>query len=103
MQTNRVGRDDTFAHTLRAGTIASRNGSAIVTPTPLRTARRERCFCVMYMVALFSLSLIAVRYSQERFHASFLLLLSSFFFLLSCFLFLLSLSPLSSYVGGAAV
>src|SRR6185436_8336329 len=26
-----------------AGAIASRNGSAIVAPTPLRTARRDRC------------------------------------------------------------
>ncbi len=36
-----------FAHTVRAGTIASRNGSAIVTPIPRRTVRRETCFFVM--------------------------------------------------------
>src|SRR5688500_5377211 len=33
----------------RAGTIASRNGSAIVTPAALRTVRRDNCFCVRYM------------------------------------------------------
>ena len=35
----------------RAGTIASRNGNAMVTPTPLRTVRRDSCFCVRYMSA----------------------------------------------------
>src|SRR5471032_2162089 len=34
------------AHAVRAGTIASRTGSATVTPIPFRTARRERCFFV---------------------------------------------------------
>ena len=33
--------------TCRAGTIASRNGSATVTPMPFRTVRRDRCFLVM--------------------------------------------------------
>ena len=37
--------------TAPAGTIASRNGSAMVTPTPLRAVRREMCFCVMNMSA----------------------------------------------------
>ena len=32
-----------------AGTIASSIGSAIVTPTPRSTVRRERCFFVMNM------------------------------------------------------
>ena len=35
----------------RAGTIASRNGNAMVTPTPFRTVRRDSCFCVRYMSA----------------------------------------------------
>src|SRR5262245_54880723 len=61
MQTNRAGRDAAFAQALRAGTMASRNGSAMVTPTPLRTARRERGFCVMYMIA--GLAGLAIRCS----------------------------------------
>src|ERR1019366_1127747 len=31
-----------------AGVIALRNGSPIDTPSPLRTARRDRCFLVRY-------------------------------------------------------
>ena len=34
------------ASAVRAGTIASRNGSAIVTPTPRMNVRRERCFLI---------------------------------------------------------
>src|SRR5438477_4904785 len=34
------------AKTDRAGSIASRNGSAIVTPTPRRAVRRDMCFPV---------------------------------------------------------
>src|SRR5258708_30227930 len=41
-----------FAHAVPAGTIASRNGSAIVTPIPLRTVRRDRAFFVRYMSKL---------------------------------------------------
>jgi hypothetical protein len=40
-----------LANTVRAGAIASRNGSAIVTPMPRRTVRREMCFCVIYIVS----------------------------------------------------
>src|SRR6516164_6577637 len=35
-----------------AGTIESSNGNARVTPAPLRTVRRERCFLVMNISAL---------------------------------------------------
>src|SRR5690242_13434587 len=37
-----------------AGTIASRNGSATVTPMPLRTVRRDSRFCVrnIYVLSL---------------------------------------------------
>ena len=35
------------ASAVPAGTIDSRNGSAIVTPTPCRNVRRDRCFLVM--------------------------------------------------------
>ena len=37
----------------RAGAIASRNGSAIVAPSPFRTVRRSRCFCVMKFISLY--------------------------------------------------
>ena len=33
-----------FCHGVATGAIASRKGSAIVTPMPRRTVRRERCF-----------------------------------------------------------
>ncbi len=36
-----------LAKTVRAGTIASIIGNAIVTPMPRRTARRDMCFLVM--------------------------------------------------------
>ena len=36
-----------LANTVRAGTIASSNGNAIVTPMPRSTVRREMCFLVM--------------------------------------------------------
>ncbi len=36
-----------LANAVRAGTIASSIGSAIVTPKPRSTARREMCFLVM--------------------------------------------------------
>src|SRR5438128_1215871 len=36
-----------FASSVLAGTIASSNGSEIVTPMPLRTVRRDRCFLVI--------------------------------------------------------
>ncbi len=36
-----------FANTRPAGTIASMNGSATVTPIPFRTVRREMRFCEM--------------------------------------------------------
>ena len=52
-----------FASAVRAGTIASRNGSATVTPSPLRAVRRERCFCVMNIVAdSFAPVLLATRH-----------------------------------------
>ena len=35
------------ARAARAGTIASRNGKATVTPMPRRTSRRESCFFAM--------------------------------------------------------
>src|SRR5690606_36039047 len=35
-----------------AGTMASRNGSAMLAPAPLRTCRRDRCLRVMNMVML---------------------------------------------------
>ena len=40
-----------FARAVRAGTIASRNGSAIVTPMPLSIVRREMCFFVMIIAS----------------------------------------------------
>src|SRR5688572_26710673 len=39
-----------LASAVRAGTIASRKGSATVAPMPRRTVRRERCFLVRYML-----------------------------------------------------
>ena len=36
-----------LANTVRAGTIASNIGNAIVTPMPRSTARRDMCFLVM--------------------------------------------------------
>ena len=41
---NRTFRGAAWAHAERAGTMASRNGSAMVTPTPFSTVRREMCF-----------------------------------------------------------
>src|SRR6266508_3318760 len=38
--------------TLRAGTIASRNGSARVAPMPFRTVRRGSCLFVMYIASV---------------------------------------------------
>jgi hypothetical protein len=38
------GRAAVCARSVRAGTIASRNGSDMVTPTPRMNVRRERCF-----------------------------------------------------------
>ena len=38
-----------LASSVRAGTIASRNGSATVAPMPRRTVRREMCFLVRYI------------------------------------------------------
>src|SRR5436309_2870724 len=56
MHTRRVLPDAPAADARRvhapAGSIASRNGSATVTPIPLRTVRRERCFLVMCMSSL---------------------------------------------------
>ena len=53
MQTSRCFDADApaavFANTVLAGTIASSNGSAMVTPMPFRTARRDTCFFEMYM------------------------------------------------------
>src|SRR4029079_9819973 len=43
-----------FASAVRAGTIASRNGSAIVAPMPRRTVRRLTCFFVRYISPLLS-------------------------------------------------
>ncbi len=40
-----------LAYTVLAGTIASRNGSAAVTPMPFKMARREMCFFEMYMTS----------------------------------------------------
>ena len=40
-------RGAVLAKAVLAGTIASSNGSATVTPTPFSTVRREMCFCVM--------------------------------------------------------
>src|SRR5581483_10634817 len=40
-----------FANRRPAGTMASRNGSATVTPIPLRTARRERRLLVRTMLS----------------------------------------------------
>src|SRR6516162_3604378 len=49
MQMSRVFDADpaVFANAVPAGTIASRTGRATVTPMPLRTARRDRCFFEM--------------------------------------------------------
>ena len=42
-----LGGGRLVSNTRPAGTIASRNGSATVTPMPFSTARREICFFVM--------------------------------------------------------
>ena len=42
-----------LAKTVLAGIIASSSGSAMVTPTPFRTARRETCFFEIYMCVLY--------------------------------------------------
>jgi hypothetical protein len=47
MAANRIGFDRVLAKTLRAGTMASSNGNATVTPNPRKTSRREMCFFVM--------------------------------------------------------
>src|SRR5262245_66568324 len=51
MQTRRVRSSDAAAavrlHSERAGTIASRNGSATVAPRPRSTVRRGNCLPVM--------------------------------------------------------
>src|SRR5215212_6308687 len=47
MQTSRVRSAGVAAKTLRTGTIASRNGSATVAPTPRRNVRRGNCLPVM--------------------------------------------------------
>src|SRR5215470_2121633 len=47
-----------------AGSMDSRNGNAIVTPAPLRNVRRERCFLVMNMAGLLTISLA---FEMERF------------------------------------
>src|ERR1700722_11978531 len=41
-----------LAHAVAAGFIASRNGSAIVAPTPFKTMRREMCFWDKYISCL---------------------------------------------------
>src|SRR5438094_578652 len=53
MHTSRIFDDpaEVLAHAVPAGSIASRNGNATVTPIPFRTVRRETCFFVMYMLA----------------------------------------------------
>ena len=52
MQASRTLPAAVCARAVRAGTMASRNGRATVTPRPLRAARRDRCFCVMNIVSL---------------------------------------------------
>ena len=47
MQASRTRPAAVRASAVRAGTIASRNGRATVTPSPFRTVRRDRCFRVM--------------------------------------------------------
>ena len=49
-----------LANTVRAGTIASSIGNAMVTPRPRRTARRDRCFLVMNISLSSSYRLAAV-------------------------------------------
>src|SRR5438093_10887498 len=51
MHTSRIFDDPAavLAHAVPAGSIASRNGNATVTPIPFRTVRRETCFFGMYM------------------------------------------------------
>src|SRR5438093_9327065 len=50
----------------RAGVIASRNGSASVTPIPFRTVRRERCLFVRYIASPFLISRGARHFSRRR-------------------------------------
>src|SRR5947208_157616 len=50
----------------RAGVMASRNGSASVTPIPFRTVRRERCLLVRYIATPFLISRGARHFSRRR-------------------------------------
>ena len=49
-QTSRIFFPVVAPKALLTGTIASSSGNPIVTPIPLRTVRRDRCFCVMNIV-----------------------------------------------------
>ncbi len=49
---SRVLEPVVLAHAVRAGIMASKSGSAIVTPTPFKTARRDMCLCVMTIPVL---------------------------------------------------
>jgi hypothetical protein len=55
MHARRVrGRAAVLRNTVCAGTIASRNGIAMVAPMPRRTVRLERCLFVMIIATYFA-------------------------------------------------